>query len=132
MPCGDGLKIVECVMNFSEGRDQAVIDQIVAEICSVSGITLLDHEKDAAHHRCVLTFIGSPEAAEEAAVRATGKAAELIDLTRHHGEHPRLGATDVIPFVPIQDVSLQDCVALARRTGERIANQFGIPVYLYE
>ncbi|HEY3128594.1 MAG TPA: glutamate formimidoyltransferase [Acidobacteriota bacterium] len=126
------MKIVECVINFSEGRDQRVIDQIVAEICSVGGITLLDQEKDAAHHRCVITFIGSPEAVEEAAVRATGKAAELIDLTRHHGEHPRLGATDVIPFVPIQDVSLQDCVALARRTGERIAKQFGIPVYLYE
>ncbi|HEV8131484.1 MAG TPA: glutamate formimidoyltransferase [Acidobacteriota bacterium] len=125
-------QIVECVMNFSEGRDQSVIDRIVAAIESVPGITVLDQEKDSAHHRSVITFIGSPEAVAESAVRATGKAAELIDLTKHRGEHPRIGATDVVPFVPIKDVTLEDCVAIARNTGEKIARQFGIPVYLYE
>lgn len=125
-------QLVECVINFSEGRDQKVIDQLVETISSVAGVAVLDQEKDAAHHRSVISFIGSPTAVEEAAVRATGKATELIDLTRHRGEHPRLGATDVIPFVPIRDVTLEDCAAIARRTGERIARQFGIPVYLYE
>ncbi|MBI3939286.1 MAG: glutamate formimidoyltransferase [Acidobacteria bacterium] len=123
--------VVECVMNFSEGRDPKVIDQIAGAITSEPGVTLLDRQSDFDHHRSVISFIGAPAAVEEAAVRACGRAAEIIDLRRHRGEHPRIGATDVIPFVPLRAVTLQDCVAIARRAGERIARQFGIPVYLY-
>ncbi|MBI2822009.1 MAG: glutamate formimidoyltransferase [Acidobacteria bacterium] len=124
-------RLVECVMNFSEGRDQAILDQIAASIAAVAGVALLDRHQDAAHHRCVISFAGPPEAVEQAAVDATGKAAELIDLTRHRGEHPRIGATDVIPFVPLQEMTLEECVAMARRTGAEIARRFEIPVYLY-
>jgi glutamate formiminotransferase len=124
--------VVECVPNFSEGRDQNVIDRIVAAISDVPQAIVLHQHKDAAHHRSVITFAGTPASVEEAAVRATGRAAQLIDLSRHQGAHPRLGATDVIPFVPIRDITLQECAQIARRTGKRIARDFGIPVYLYE
>ncbi|HEY2933942.1 MAG TPA: glutamate formimidoyltransferase [Acidobacteriota bacterium] len=124
--------VVECVPNFSEGRDQNVIDRIVAAISDVPQAIVLHQHKDAAHHRSVITFAGTPASVEEAAVRATGRAAQLIDLSRHQGAHPRLGATDVIPFVPIRNITLQECAQIARRTGKRIARDFGIPVYLYE
>jgi glutamate formiminotransferase/formiminotetrahydrofolate cyclodeaminase len=125
-------RIVECVPNFSEGRRSDVVDEIVAAIRSVPGVVILDREMDPDHNRSVITFVAEPDAAVEAAVRGTRRAAELIDLTRHQGEHPRIGATDVIPFVPIRNVTMEECVELARRTGRRIADEVGIPVYLYE
>lgn len=124
-------QLVECVPNFSEGRDAKVVDQIVAGITS-AGVTLLDREMDASHNRCVITFVGEPDAVAEAAFRGTQKAAQLIDLTKHKGEHPRIGATDVVPFIPIAGVTMEDCVKLARRVAERIAGELSIPVYLYE
>lgn len=125
-------RIVECVPNFSEGRRQEVVDQLVAALGSVPGVVVIDQERDPDHNRCVITCVGEPAAMVEAAVRATRKAAELIDLNQHRGEHPRIGATDVIPFVPIRNVTMEECVQLARRTGQRIAEELGIPVYLYE
>jgi glutamate formiminotransferase len=124
--------LVECVPNFSEGRDPARVDAIVAALCSVPGIALLDREMDADHNRSVITIVGPKDAIGEAALRGVGKAAELIDLTHHQGAHPRIGAADVVPFVPIEGVTLEDCVALARAVGEQIWKRFGIPVYLYE
>jgi glutamate formiminotransferase/formiminotetrahydrofolate cyclodeaminase len=125
-------KIVQCVPNFSEGRRTEVIDQLVAAIESVAGVVVIDRENDPDHNRCVITYVGEPNAVEEAAVRAAGKASELIDLNQHEGEHPRIGATDVVPFIPIRNVTMDDCVDLARRVGRRIAEKLGIPVYLYE
>jgi glutamate formiminotransferase/formiminotetrahydrofolate cyclodeaminase len=126
------MKLIECVPNFSEGRDRAVIDAIVAEISSTPGAVLLDVDPGAATNRTVVTFIGSPEAVEEAAFRAINKASALIDMTQHHGEHARLGATDVCPFVPVSGATMDDCVAVARRLGRRVGEELGIPVYLYE
>ena len=123
--------IVECVPNFSEGRDKAKIDTII-DAMKMDGVYLLDREMDADHNRCVITLVGEPGKVEEAAIRGVGKAAELIDLTRHTGAHPRLGAADVVPFIPIQGITIEDCVAMARRAGEQIWKRFGIPVYLYE
>jgi glutamate formiminotransferase len=123
--------LVECVPNFSEGRDAAKVDAIV-DAMKVSGVYLLDREMDADHNRCVITLVGEREAIQEAAIRGVGKAAELIDLTRHQGAHPRMGAADVVPFIPIEGVTLEDCVAMARHVGAEIANRFRIPVYLYE
>lgn len=125
-------RIVECVPNFSEGRRPEVVEQIVSSIKSVTGVTLLDQEMNADHNRAVISFVGEPEAVLEAAFRATKTAAELIDLTKHQGEHPRIGATDVIPFVPISGVTQAECIELAKRLGKRIADELGIPVYLYE
>ena len=124
-------RIVECVPNFSEGRRPDVVDAICDSITAVPGVRLLDREMDASHNRAVLTFIGSPDACEKAAFAACAKAAQLIDLNHHKGEHARMGATDVIPFVPVQGVSMDDCVALAKRVGQRIGEKLGIPVYLY-
>ena len=123
--------LVECVPNFSEGRDPAVVDAI-AEAMNIPGVYLLDREMDADHNRCVITLVGQREAIQEAAIRGVGKAAELIDLTRHQGAHPRMGAADVVPFIPITGVTLEDCVEMARQVGAEIARRFGIPVYLYE
>jgi glutamate formiminotransferase len=123
--------LVECVPNFSEGRDKAKVDAIVAAM-KVPGVYLLDREMDADHNRCVITLVGEREAIQEAAIRGVGKAAELIDLTKHQGAHPRMGAADVVPFIPIDGVTLEDCVAMARHVGAEIAKRFGIPVYLYE
>ncbi len=123
--------IVECVPNFSEGRDQSKVDAIVAAM-KIDGVYLLDREMDADHNRCVITLAGEREAVQEAAIRGVGKAAELIDLNQHHGAHPRLGAADVVPFIPIEGVSIEDCVAMARHTGEQIWKRYQIPVYLYE
>lgn len=117
--------------NFSEGRDAAKVDAIV-EAMKVPGVYLLDREMDVDHNRCVITLVGEREAMEEAAIRGVGKAAELIDLTQHQGAHPRMGAADVIPFIPIEGVTVEDCVAMANRVGAEIAKRFGIPVYLYE
>jgi glutamate formiminotransferase/formiminotetrahydrofolate cyclodeaminase len=123
--------LVECVPNFSEGRDAAKVDAIV-EAMKIPGVYLLDREMDSDHNRCVITLVGEREAIEEAAIRGVGKAAELIDLTKHQGAHPRMGAADVIPFIPIDGVTLEDCVAMAKRVGAEIAKRFQIPVYLYE
>ncbi len=123
-------KIVECIPNFSEGRNQSVLDEIVKAIKD-SGCKVLDASSDHSHNRSVVTFIGTPEAAEEAAFNAAKKARELIDMEKHHGEHPRIGATDVIPFVPIQGVTMEDCVEMAKRVGRRIGDELAIPVYLY-
>ncbi|MBI3650336.1 MAG: glutamate formimidoyltransferase [Acidobacteria bacterium] len=125
-------KIVECIPNFSEGRSRAVVDEIVAAIQAVNGAVLLDRESDANHHRSVVTFVAPPEVVVDAAIAAAKKAAELIDLTTHKGEHPRMGATDVIPFVPIAGVTMDDCVTLAKACGARMFQELGIPVYLYE
>jgi len=124
--------IVECIPNFSEGRRSEVIDQIVSAIESISGAVLLDRESDPNHNRSVVTFVASPDRVVDAAIAAAKKASELIDLNKHTGEHPRMGATDVIPFVPISGVSMEDCVGLARDCGQRMWNELGIPVYFYE
>ena len=123
--------LVECVPNFSEGRDAAKVDAIV-EAMKIPGVYLLDREMDSDHNRCVITLVGERDAIQEAAIRGVGKAAELIDLTTHTGAHPRMGAADVIPFIPIDGVTLEDCVAMAKHVGAEIWKRFEIPVYLYE
>jgi glutamate formiminotransferase/formiminotetrahydrofolate cyclodeaminase len=124
--------IIECVPNFSEGRRKEVIDAILAEITSVPGVALLDHHADADHNRLVVTFVGEPEPVERAAFASIRRAAQLIDMDQHQGAHPRLGATDVVPFVPVAGVTMADCVAMAKRLGARVGNELGIPIYLYE
>lgn len=123
--------LVECVPNFSEGRDPAKVDAIV-EVMKVPGVYLLDRESDYDHNRSVITIAGEREAVQEAAIRSAGKAAELIDLNFHEGAHPRMGATDVVPFIPIDGVTIEDCAAMARLVGEQIWQRYQIPVYLYE
>jgi len=123
--------LVECVPNFSEGRDKAKVDAII-DAMKMPGVYLLDHEMDADHNRCVITLAGEREAIQEAAIRGVGKAAELIDLNVHSGAHPRMGAADVVPFIPIDGVTIEDCVAMARHVGAEIWKRFQIPVYLYE
>jgi glutamate formiminotransferase / formiminotetrahydrofolate cyclodeaminase len=125
-------RLIECVPNFSEGRDAAKIDALVAAMQSVEGVYVLDRESDADHNRCVITLAGEPEPVAEAALRGVGKALELIDLTKHSGAHPRLGATDVVPFIPVDGVSIEDCVALAKKVGNEIWSRYKIPVYFYE
>jgi len=125
-------QLVECVPNFSEGRDPAKIDAIVNSMLAVPEVTLLDRESDADHNRCVITLVGPPAAVADAAFRGVEKAVELIDLTRHQGAHPRIGAADVVPFIPIEGVTLEDCVKLAERVGHEIWNKLRVPVYLYE
>jgi glutamate formiminotransferase / formiminotetrahydrofolate cyclodeaminase len=123
--------LVECVPNFSEGRDKAKVDAIV-DAMKMDGVYLLDREMDADHNRCVITLVGEREPIQEAAIRGVGKAAELIDLTVHQGAHPRMGAADVVPFIPIEGVTIEDCVAMARHVGAEIWKRYKIPVYLYE
>jgi glutamate formiminotransferase len=125
-------QIVECVPNFSEGRRSEVIDQIVAAIESVAGVRVLDRSSDADHNRTVITFVGPPAVIGDAAFAAIARAAELIDMDQQRGEHPRMGATDVVPFVPISGVTMEDCVEIARQLGARVGAELGIPVYLYE
>lgn len=125
-------RLVECVPNFSEGRDAAKVDALVNVMREVLGVYVLDREMDADHNRCVITLAGEPDAVAEAALRGVGKALELIDLTKHSGAHPRMGATDVVPFIPIEGVALEDCVHLAKRVGQEIWNRYKIPVYFYE
>jgi len=124
--------LIECIPNFSEARRPEVIDQIVNAIQSVNGARLLDRSSDLDHNRTVLTFAGPPDAVEEAAFQAIKTASELIDLDDHKGEHPRIGATDVCPFVPLSDATMEDCIAIAQRLGERVGSELNIPVYLYE
>lgn len=125
-------KLVECVPNFSEGRRPEVIDAIISDIKSVPGVMLLDREMDKDHNRAVITFVGAPDEVKEAAFKAIQKAAQLIDMEKHRGEHPRMGATDVVPFIPISGVTMDDCVKLARELGEDVGSKLDIPVYLYE
>jgi glutamate formiminotransferase len=125
-------RIVECVPNFSEGRRKDIIVQIVGALASVEGVRVLDVQSDADHNRSVVTLVGDPEAVEEAAFQGIERAARLIDMDQHQGEHPRMGATDVVPFVPIAGVTMADCVEMARRLGERVGRELAIPVYLYE
>jgi glutamate formiminotransferase/formiminotetrahydrofolate cyclodeaminase len=125
-------KLVECVPNFSEGRRPEVIDAIVNEIRDLSGVFLLGKEMDADHNRAVITIVGEPEAVKEAMFRMIKKASERIDLTTHTGEHPRIGATDVVPFIPIENMTIEECVQLARKLGQRIGDELQLPVYLYE
>ncbi len=125
-------QIVECVPNFSEGRRSEVLDKIIEAALTVKGVTLLDREMDADHNRAVVTFIGEPQGVKKAAFLAIEKASELIDMEKHHGEHPRMGATDVCPFVPVSGVSMSDCVQLAEELGAEVGEKLGIPVYLYE
>jgi glutamate formiminotransferase/formiminotetrahydrofolate cyclodeaminase len=123
--------LVECVPNFSEGRDKAKVDAIV-DAMKMPGVYLLDREMDTDHNRCVITLVGDRDAIQEAVIRGVGKASELIDLTKHQGAHPRMGAADVVPFIPIEGVTIEDCVAMAKHVGAEIWKRFQIPVYLYE
>jgi glutamate formiminotransferase len=125
-------ELVECVPNFSEGREDEKVEAIAGAIGSASGIVLLDRQLDADHNRSVITFVGPPESVAEAAVRGVGQAVALIDLNRHQGAHPRIGAADVVPFVPLRGVTLDDCVRLARTVGEQVWRRLGVPVYFYE
>ena len=124
--------IVECVPNFSEGRRKEVVDAIAKSIASVPGVRLLDTEMDPNHNRCVITFVGDRNAVAEAAFQGAMSAVARIDMNHHRGEHPRVGALDVLPFVPISGVTMDDCVALAKSVGKRIADELQVPVYLYE
>jgi len=124
--------IIECVPNFSEGRRKEVVDKIVFSIRSVPGIKVLDVETDPDHNRSVVTFIGGKDNIQEAAFRGARAATELIDLTKHTGQHPRIGALDVLPFVPISGATMEDCVEIANKVGARIAKELKVPVYLYE
>lgn len=126
------MELVECVPNFSEGRDRGVIDEITVEIESVEDVELKDVDMGADMNRTVVTFVGSPDGVKEAALRAIKKASEIIDMSKHKGSHPRMGATDVCPFVPVRGVTMGDCVEIAKEVGERVGDELGIPVYLYE
>src|SRR5512146_188309 len=125
------MALVECVPNFSEGRDRAKVDAIL-EAMRLPGVYLLDREMDADHNRCVITLVGDRDNLAEAAIRGVGKAAELLDLNQHQGAHPRMGAADVVPFIPLEGITIEDCVAMARHVGEEIWKRYQIPVYLYE
>ena len=125
-------QLIECIPNFSDARRPEVIDQIVAAIQSVSEVKLLDRSSDLDHNRTVVTFVGTPAGVEEAAFRAIKTASELIDLNVHTGAHPRMGATDVCPFVPLSDVTMEECIAIAQRLGQRVGSELSLPVYLYE
>jgi len=124
--------LVECVPNFSEGRRQEVIEAIKTTISDVPGVFVLDTHVDADHNRSVITFVGTPDSVEEAAYRMINKASQLIDLEKHSGEHPRIGATDVVPFIPIRDVKMDQCVEIAHRVGKRVGEELEIPVFFYE
>jgi len=124
--------IVECVPNFSEARKPEVVAEILAAISEVDGAWVLDHHSDEDHNRTVVTLVGSPEGVEAAVFNGIAKAAVLIDLNDHTGEHPRIGATDVVPFIPISGVTMEDCVQISERLGKRVADELNIPVYLYE
>ena len=126
------MKIVECVPNFSEGRRESVIDQIVTAMAGCAGAQVLDVQSDPDHNRSVVTLVGEPQAVLEAAFQGIAEAARLIDMDHHRGGHPRMGATDVVPFVPIRGLTMEECAALARQLGERVGSELGIPVYLYE
>jgi glutamate formiminotransferase len=128
----DRTAVIECVPNFSEGRDAAKVRAIVDAIASAPGVLVLGSESDVDHNRSVVTFAGEPDAVMEGAIRGAGKAAELIDLNQHHGVHPRVGVADVIPFIPLDGAGMDDCVRVAHKAGEEIWRRFGVPVYFYE
>lgn len=123
--------MIECVPNCSEGRDEALIEQLITSLASVQGVALLGQHRDPDHHRCVLTVAGSMASMADAACALVDRAASCIDLTRHVGQHPRIGATDVLPFIPLRGSTMADCIALARRVGARIGRELRIPVFLY-
>ncbi|HFI0424963.1 TPA: glutamate formimidoyltransferase [Streptococcus suis] len=125
-------KLVECIPNFSEGRNQEIIAGLVATAKSVPGVTLLDYSSDQSHNRSVFTLVGDEESIQEGAFQLVKYASEKIDMTKHTGEHPRMGATDVLPFVPVKDISMEECVQLAKKVAERINKELAIPVFLYE
>ncbi len=125
-------RLIECVPNFSEGRDPAKVETLVNVMSSVPGVYVLDREMDADHNRCVITLAGEPDAVGEAAILGAGKAMELIDMNTHTGAHPRVGATDVVPFIPVDGVTIEDCVALAKRVGNEIWKRYRIPIFFYE
>ncbi|MCE8620018.1 glutamate formimidoyltransferase [Bacteroides fragilis] len=125
-------KIVECVPNFSEGRDLKKIDRIVAPFRARAGVKLLDYSNDEDHNRLVVTLVGEPEALRDAVIEAIGVAVELIDLNYHQGQHPRMGAVDVVPFIPIKNVTMDEAVSLSREVGEKVAGLYHLPVFLYE
>lgn len=124
-------KLMECVPNFSEGRDLALVEKIVDEARKIDGITILDYSSDKDHNRTVLTMIGAPDKIKEAAINTAKKAAELIDMSKHEGAHPRMGATDVIPFTPVSNVTIAECIEVAKEVGAELGS-IGIPIYLYE
>ena len=125
-------KIIESIPNISEGRNQEIIEACVDQIRTTPGCTLLNYSSDPSHNRTVITYMGSPEGCEEASVKLAKKAVELIDLTKHEGEHPRMGCVDVMPFVPIKEATMEECVELSQRVGKRIAEEADLPVFLYE
>ena len=125
-------KIMECVPNFSEGRDLEKIDKIVTPFRAKAGVKLLDYSNDEGHNRLVVTVVGEPEALKEAVIEAIGVAVKLIDLNHHQGQHPRMGAVDVVPFIPIKDCTMDDAIALSKEVGARVADAYGLPVFLYE
>jgi len=125
-------KIIESIPNISEGRNKDVIEACVDQIRNTPGCTLLNYSSDTSHNRTVITYMGSPEGCEEASVKLAAKAVELIDLTKHRGEHPRMGCVDVMPFVPIKESNMEDCIELSKRVGRRIAEEADLPVFLYE
>ena len=126
------VKIVECIPNFSEGQNKDVIEGLASTAKSVPGVTLLDYSSDASHNRSVFTLVGDPDAIQEAAFQLVKYASEHIDMTKHHGEHPRMGATDVLPFVPVKDITTDECVVLAKTVAKRINEELEIPIFLYE
>lgn len=125
-------KLIESIPNISEGRDLEIVEQIVNQVRNTTGCILMDYSSDENHNRSVITYMGTPEAVEEASVKIAAKAAELIDLKKHKGEHPRMGAVDVMPFVPIRNTDMEECIKLSKRVGQKIAEQCKIPVFLYE
>ncbi|MDW8802385.1 glutamate formimidoyltransferase [Clostridium sp. A1-XYC3] len=125
-------KLVECVPNFSEGRNKEIIETIIDEVRRTEGVKLLDYSSDKDHNRTVVTFVGSPEETREAAYKLIKRASELIDMSKHQGAHPRMGATDVVPFIPIKDITTEECVQMARDLGKKVGEELNIPVYLYE
>lgn len=125
-------KLIECVPNFSEARDMGIVNQITDEIKKIDGVKLLDVDPGPDMNRTVVTFIGSPEGVKEAAFQSIKKANELIDMTKHTGSHPRMGATDVCPFVPVSGVTTEECIELSKEVAKRVGDELGIPVYLYE
>lgn len=125
-------QIIECVPNFSEGRDQEKIAQLVKEVVSTEGVKLLDYSSDKDHNRTVITFCGDAKGVKEAAFKFIKKASEIIDMRYHKGEHPRIGATDVVPFIPVKNATMEECIQIAREVGEKVGRELSIPVYLYE
>ena len=125
-------QIIECVPNFSEGRDLEKIEKIVDSFRGKQGVKLLDYSNDQDHNRCVVTVVGEREPLKAAVIEAIGMAVELIDLTKHEGQHPRMGAVDVVPFIPIRNASMEDCIALSKEVGEEVAKLYNLPVFLYE